>query len=62
MKRSIGVMMGESGAHVGALYHDAVGGRERSAFAYTDAWLAAQVQRDGRRRQAGDRQISECPR
>lgn len=41
MKRSIGVMMGESGAHVGALYHDAVGGRERSAFAYTDAWLAA---------------------
>ena len=32
MKRSIAVCLGESAAHVGTLYHDAVGGRERSAF------------------------------
>ena len=41
MKRSIAVCLGESAAHAGTLYHDAVGGRERSAFAYTDTWLAA---------------------
>lgn len=41
MKRAIAVCLGESGTPVGTLHHDAVGARERAAFAYADSWLEA---------------------
>ena len=41
MKRAIAVCLGESGTPVGTLHHDAVGTRERAAFAYADSWLEA---------------------
>lgn len=39
MKRSITVHLGETARQVGTLHHDAAGSRERSAFAYEEAWL-----------------------
>lgn len=41
MKRTIKVFMGEEPRGVGTLHYDAVGSRERSAFAYAQMWLDA---------------------
>lgn len=41
MKRTITVHIGESVQHVGSLHYDGVGGRERSAFAYAEAWISS---------------------
>lgn len=39
MKRTIKVFVGDEPKWVGTLHYDAVGSRERSAFAYAEAWL-----------------------
>jgi serine/threonine-protein kinase HipA len=41
MKRTIQVHLGDAERHVGTLHYDAVGSRERSAFAYHASWLNA---------------------
>jgi serine/threonine-protein kinase HipA len=41
MKRTIKVFAGDEARHVGTLHYDAVGSRERSAFAYDETWLGA---------------------
>ncbi|MCX6868717.1 MAG: HipA domain-containing protein [Verrucomicrobia bacterium] len=41
MKRTIQVYLGDDAQRVGTLYFDAVGFRQRSAFAYEDDWLQA---------------------
>ncbi|MCX6877634.1 MAG: type II toxin-antitoxin system HipA family toxin [Verrucomicrobia bacterium] len=41
MKRTIQVYLGDDARRVGTLYFDAVGSRQRSAFAYEDDWLQA---------------------
>lgn len=41
MKRTIRVFAGDGARGVGTLHYDAVGSRERAAFAYADTWLAA---------------------
>lgn len=41
MKRTIKVFVGDEARWVGTLHYDAVGSRERAAFAYADAWLAS---------------------
>jgi serine/threonine-protein kinase HipA len=39
MKRTIKVFAGDDSTWVGILHYDAIGSRERSAFAYAEAWL-----------------------
>jgi serine/threonine-protein kinase HipA len=39
VKRTIKVFVGDEAKRVGTLHHDAVGSRERSAFAYAETWL-----------------------
>ncbi|HWQ92477.1 MAG TPA: type II toxin-antitoxin system HipA family toxin [Clostridia bacterium] len=39
MKRTIKVFLGDEPKWVGTLHYDAVGSRERSAFAYAETWL-----------------------
>lgn len=39
MKRTIKVFVGDEPKWVGSLHYDAVGSRERSAFAYAETWL-----------------------
>ncbi len=39
MKRTIQVYLGDTARRVGTLHFDAVGTRQRSAFAYEDSWL-----------------------
>ncbi len=39
MKRSISVVLGAQGRHIGALHYDQQGQRERSSFEYDAAWL-----------------------
>ena len=41
MKRTIKVFLGEAARLAGTLHYDGVGSRERSAFAYDEAWLGA---------------------
>jgi len=41
MKRTIKVFVGDEAKWVGTLHYDAVGSRERAAFAYADTWLAS---------------------
>lgn len=41
MKRTIQVQLGDAERNVGTLHYDAVGSRERSAFAYHPSWLDA---------------------
>jgi serine/threonine-protein kinase HipA len=41
MKRTIKVFMDNAEGSIGTLHYDAVGSRERAAFAYSDAWLAS---------------------
>ncbi len=41
MKRTIKVFVGDEAKWVGTLQYDAVGSRERSAFAYAETWLSA---------------------
>ncbi len=41
MKRTIQVMLGRDALRVGTLHFEAVGARQRSAFAYGDSWLKA---------------------
>jgi len=41
MKRTIEVFMGDEARLLGTLHYDAVGTRERSAFAYDETWLVA---------------------
>jgi serine/threonine-protein kinase HipA len=41
MKRTIKVFLGDEPKGAGILHYDAVGSRERSAFAYTETWLGA---------------------
>lgn len=41
MKRAIKVFVGDEPTAAGTLHYDAVGARERSAFAYEQAWLGA---------------------
>jgi len=41
MKRTIQVFVGDEPRRVGTLHYDAVGSRERSAFAYEETWLGA---------------------
>jgi len=41
MKRTLGVYLGENGRRIGALHYNHDRGREYSAFAYDEAWLAA---------------------
>jgi serine/threonine-protein kinase HipA len=41
MKRTIKVFVGDGAREVGILHYDAVGSRERSAFAYAETWLAS---------------------
>lgn len=42
MKRTIKVFVGDEAGWVGTLHYDAVGSRERSAFAYAETWLASE--------------------
>ncbi len=42
MKRTIKVFVGDEPRWVGTLHYDAIGSRERAAFAYADTWLGAQ--------------------
>lgn len=44
MKRTIKVFAGDEARRVGTLHYDAVGSRERSAFAYDETWLSAAEQ------------------
>ena len=39
MKRTIKVFVGDEARWVGTLHYDAVGARERAAFAYAETWL-----------------------
>ena len=41
MKRTIKVFVGDEARGVGTLHYDAVGSRERSAFAYAETWLGS---------------------
>jgi serine/threonine-protein kinase HipA len=41
MKRAIKVFLGNEPIRTGTLHYDAVGARERSAFAYEESWLGA---------------------
>ena len=41
MKRTIKVFVGDEARSVGTLHYDAVGSRERSAFAYAETWLGS---------------------
>lgn len=41
MKRAISVFVGDEPVEVGTLHYDAVGARQRSAFAYKESWLSA---------------------
>src|ERR1035437_8368964 len=41
MKRTIKVFVGDEARSVGTLHYDAVGSRERAAFAYAETWLGS---------------------
>ena len=41
MKRTIKVFVGDEARWVATLHYDAVGSRERSAFAYAETWLGS---------------------